>query len=161
MDSEACALNQFTLSWLHDCLGNLDLEKNMQIQRSHSELLNCCNYSAAPCLLPQVSLRRCQGRKKTIAEAITLENLSFVLSFCQLYLVAFLSLQWSSWTPLLEPRCDHPSSAKDQCHSMKRWLFFLNQLILPWDPQTHFHIISSFCFELSVSIPKKHSLLST
>lgn len=30
-------------------LGNLDLEKIMQIQRSHSELLNCCNYSAAAC----------------------------------------------------------------------------------------------------------------
>lgn len=52
--------------------------------------------------------------------------------------------------PLSQPRCDDPS-AEDQCHSMKGLLFFLNQLILLWDPQIHFLMISSLCFEFSVA----------
>lgn len=68
--------------------------------------------------------------------------------FCQLCPVAFVSQQ----------SCDGPSCAEIRATAGK--VFFLNQLILSWDPQIHFHIIS-FCFRLLFSALKSNSLLKS
>lgn len=77
--------------------------------------------------------------------------------FCQLCPVAFVSQWWDLWRPL-EQSCDGPSCAEIRATAGK--VFFLNQLILSWDPQIHFHIIS-FCFRLLFSALKSNSLLKS
>lgn len=128
-------------------LGHLDLEKNYASEEQLPLTPKLLQLSLCSLLISSHFPR--WSEKEMIGEIITLETLTHALSFLSYTLWHLCFCSGARATPL-QPRCDDPS-AEDQCHSMKRLLFFLNQLILLWDPQIHLLMISALCFEFSVA----------